>query len=254
MLTRLINLTVVMLITLMFVSPALGASIPNRPLEYVVDLAGVVDDRVEQKLNGYLKELEQKTTAQVLVLTVATTDGVPIEDFSLQIAEQWKLGQKDKDNGLLLTFAISDKRYRFEVGYGLEGLLPDSLVGTIGREAIVPNFKKGDYTTGVAASAITVAEVIAKDAGVKIEGMPAVNYTRSARKNGGPGSIIVSVLFIIFFFYMLVRHPRMLFMFILFSAMGGRGGGRGGGFGGGGGSFGGGMGGGFGGGGASGGW
>ena len=252
MLTRLINLTAVLLFVVMFAAPALGANIPNRPRDYVVDLAGVVDDRVEQKLNGYLKELEQKTTAQVLVLTVATTDGVPIEDFSLQVAEKWKLGRKDKDNGLLLTFAISDKRYRFEVGYGLEGILPDSLVGTIGRDVVVPNFRKGDYTTGVALAAITVADIIARDAGVKIGGMPAVNRTQSARK-GGPGSIIISVLFIILFFYMLVRHPRMLFMLIMFSAMGGRGGGRGG-FGGGGGSFGGGMGGGFGGGGASGGW
>jgi uncharacterized protein len=253
MLTRLINLTLVTIIALMFASPVLGASIPNRPQQYVVDLAGVVDDRVEQKLNSYLKELEQKTTAQVLVLTVATTEGVPIEDFSLQVAEQWKLGQAGKDNGLLLTFAISDKRYRFEVGYGLEGILPDSLVGSIGRDAVVPNFKKGDYTTGVAIAAITVADIIASDAGVKIKGMPAVNYNRAASKGGGVGSVIISVLFMIFFFYMLIRHPRMLFMFIMFSAMGGRGG-RGGGFGGGGGGFGGGMGGGFGGGGASGGW
>ena len=199
MLTRLINLSAALLLAVLLAAPASGANIPDRPRDYVVDLAGVVDDRAEQKLNGYLKELEQRTTAQVIVLTVDTTGGVPIEDFSLQVAERWKLGRKDRDNGLLITFAISDKRYRFEVGYGLEGILPDSLVGTIGREAIVPYFKKGDYTSGVAAAAITVADRIAAESDVKITGMPTVTYARPARKGGGVGSIIFSILFLVFF-------------------------------------------------------
>jgi uncharacterized protein len=252
MLTRSINFIACLLLAVLFAAPASGARIPERPRDYVVDLAGVVDGRAEQKLNGFLKELEQRTTAQVIILTVDTTGGVPIEDFSLQIAERWKLGVKDRDNGLLITFAISDKRYRFEVGYGLEGILPDSLVGSIGRDMVVPYFKKGDYTSGIAAAVIAVTEKIAEDSNISIEGMPSMNRTRPARESGGVGSIIISALFILFFFYMLIRHPRLLFMWILLSAMGGRGG-RGG-FGGGGGSFGGGMGGGFGGGGASGGW
>jgi uncharacterized protein len=240
---------------------AIAAVLPERPARYVVDLAGVVEDRAELRLSGLLQELEQKTTAQVIVLTVDTLDGMSIEDFSLQVAEKWKLGQKDVDNGVLMIFAIKDRLYRFEVGYGLEGLLPDSLVGSIGRQYVVPYFKKGDHTNGVAAAAIAVANIIAEDRGVEITGMPRLGPGRGydGGRAGKPGIMgtIFSILFFIALIYMFIRHPRLLLLLFLFSAMGGRRSawGGGGGFGGGGfGGFGGGGGGGFGGGGASGSW
>jgi uncharacterized protein len=225
-----------------------------------MDLAGVVDDGVEMKINGYLQELEQKTTAQVVVFTVDSLDEVPLEDFSLQVAEKWGLGRGGKDNGLLIVFTMKERKYRFEVGYGLEGILPDSRVGSIGREYIVPYFRKGDYSNGVAAAALVAANVIAQDSGVEITGMPRLRRTdggatRAERGRGGIGGTILTILFVLGFIYMLIRHPRLLLVMLLFSGMGRRGGwSSGGGFGGGGGGFGGGGGGGFGGGGASGGW
>jgi uncharacterized protein len=247
------------LAVLLCASVALGASIPERPTRYVMDMAGVVEDGAERKINGFLQELEQKTTAQVVVLTVDSLDEVPLEDFSLQVAEQWGLGRRGQDNGLLIVFAMKERKYRFEVGYGLEGILPDSSVGTIGRQYIVPYFRQGDYSSGVAAAALAAANVIADNSGVEITGMPRLRRTsggagRAERGRGGIGSTILTVLFLLGFLYMLIRHPRLLLMMVLFSGMGRRGGwSSGGGFGGGGGGFGGG-GGGFGGGGASGGW
>jgi uncharacterized protein len=242
-------------------SMAFGASIPDRPTRYMMDLAGVVEDGAEGKINGFLQELEQKTTAQVVVLTVDSLDEVPLEDFSLQVAEKWGLGRTGKDNGLLIVFAMKERRYRFEVGYGLEGILPDSRVGTIGRQYIVPYFRQGDYSSGVAGAALAAANVIADNSGVEITGMPKLRRTgggagRAERGRGGIGSTILTILFFLGFLYMLIRHPRLLLMMVLFSGLGRRGGwSSGGGFGGGGfGSFGGGGGGGFGGGGASGGW
>lgn len=248
------------LIILIASTTAFAVALPERPASYVVDLAGVVEDRAELRLSGLLQELEQKTTAQVIVLTVDTLDGIPIEDYSLQVAEKWKLGQKGVDNGVLVVFAIRDRKYRFEVGYGLEGLLPDSLVGSIGRQYVVPYFKKGDYTNGVASAALAVAGIIAEDRGVEITGMPRLGPGRGYEggRAGKPGIIgtIFSILFFIALIYMFIRHPRLLLLLFLFSGMGGRRSwGGGGGFGGGGfGSFGGGGGGGFGGGGASGSW
>jgi uncharacterized protein len=252
--------SVVLIIVLLGASAAFALSVPGRPANYVVDQAGIVDDRVETSLNGFLRELEEKTTAQVVVFTLPSLEGGSIEEIALMVAEKWALGQKDRDNGLLFLVAMEDRRYRFEVGYGLEGILPDSLVGSIGREYIVPNFRKGDYSGGIASAALAVAGEIARDSGVEITGMPKRTVSRGkyvpVRSRGKPGifSSLISILFFIALIYLFIRHPKLLILLFLFSGMGGRRSSWGGGGGFGGGGFGGGGGGGFGGGGASGGW
>ncbi|GBE04344.1 MAG TPA: TPM domain-containing protein [Nitrospirae bacterium] len=234
-------------------------AVPDRPINHVVDLAGIIDDNMEDGLNRYLLELEQKTTAQMVILTVKDLEGEEIFDASLHIAhDKWKLGQKGKDNGVLLMISLNDRKYWTQVGYGLEGVLPDSLTGSIGRQYIVPYFKKGDYSTGITATAIAMINVVAADAGVEIMGMPKL----SARSGGAQRreltlpEKIFSVLFFIGLIYLFIKHPRFLILLIMMSMMGGgrRSGWGGGGGGFGGGSFGGGGGGGFGGGGAGGGW
>ena len=238
-------------------APAL--EVPARPQRYVVDLAGIVNDTVENKINGLLQELEQKTTAQFVVLTVKSLQGESIEDVSVTIAhDKWKLGQKGKDNGALLLIALQDRKYRIEVGYGLEGALPDSFVGSVGRDYLVPYFKKGDTSNGIYAAAAVIAQKIAEDAGVKLSGLPKLKQFTRTKKTGGLFRTVISLLFFLILIIIFIKNPRALLLFFLFSSMGGRnswGGGSGGGFGSGGfGSFGGGGGGGFGGGGASGGW
>jgi len=248
------------------ISAVYAVDIPVRPPAPVVDLAGIINDSVKTKLDRYLRELEQKTTAQVAILTIKSLEGQSLEDLSLTIAhDKWKLGQKGKDNGVLMMVALADRKYRIEVGYGLEGVLPDSLVGGIGRQYLVPYFKKGDYSGGIYAAALAIANEIADDAGVKISGLPAVPKTHpnkaQERSSGFFGKIISLLIFLVVFF-IFIKNPRSFLAFMLLSSMGGRRGhwgGSGGGFGGGGsGGFGGGGfgggGGGFGGGGASGGW
>jgi uncharacterized protein len=242
-----------------FCRPALAVEVPDSPPAYVVDLAGVINDSVEQDLNGYLQELEQKTTAQMIVLTLPGLEGAEIRDFALTLAhDKWKLGQKAKDNGLLLLVAVKDRKYTIETGYGIEGIIPDSLAGEIGRRFLVPYFRKNDYSTGIYTGSLALANAIAQDAGVTISGMPRVSgfgSNGSGPQSSGPLGKIGTVLFLIFVLYMFIRHPRALLTMFLLSSMGG--GGRRGGWGGGGGGFGGfggGGGGGFGGGGASGSW
>lgn len=253
----------VILVLLFSVSPALASvpAVPAVPRDYVVDLAGIVNNNAKVRLDGYLKELEQKTTAQFVVLTVKSLEGEPIEQFSIDVAHnRWKLGQKGKDNGVLLVVATKDRKYRFEIGYGLEGVLPDSFVGTVGREYLVPYFRKGDYSTGIFAAVVAVSNRIASSQGVKITGMPQIRDNQGERAGkGGIVSTILSILFFIGAVILFIRNPRLFLLLLFASSMGGRRGGwNGGGFGGGGfgggGSFGGGGGGGFGGGGASGGW
>lgn len=241
------------------ISPAQAATPkpPAIPRDYVVDLAGVVPGDAAARLNAALAELEQKTTAQVLVLTVQSLDGQSIEEFAFTTKEQWKLGQKGKDNGILLVVAVEDRKYRIEVGYGLESVLPDSMVGTIGREYLVPYFRKGDYGAGIQAAALVVAATIASHEGIEITGMPARMPPGSARtaKPLGLFQKIMLGLFLFAVVVLFITHPRQFLLLLLaFSMGGGRGGWSGGGGGFGGGSFGGGGGGSGGGGGASGGW
>jgi uncharacterized protein len=245
-------------------SPAFAEiAIPDTPYNHVVDLAGIINNDVEAKMNGYLLELEQKTTAQFVVLTIKDLEGGSIDEMSINIAHnKWKLGKKGKDNGVLLLVAFQDRKYRFEVGYGLEGILPDSLAGSIGREYLVPYFKQGDYSTGIFAGAVAVSNIIASDAGIEITGMPQIGVRGMGQGVRGKKPTIIGMLLPLLFFivivYMFIKHPRLLLLLLMANMMGGGRrdgwGGGGGGFGGGGGSFGGGGGGGFGGGGASGSW
>lgn len=248
----------VVLTLISFLSFAATPEPPKVPSNYVNDLAGIIRDDLESQLNAYLKELEQKTTAQVFILTVQSLDGEDIEGFSLKMAERWKPGQKGKDNGVLITVSLNDRKYRIETGYGVEGILPDSLVGSIGRQYLVPYFRKGDYSTGIFKASVVIAQEIADSEGVEITGMPKVmargdrQGIRGKKEIGFFDAIILFAVFgvVIFLF---IKHPRLLLLLLLSSSMGGRRSGwsGGGGFGGG---FGGGGGGGFGGGGASGRW
>lgn len=243
-------------------STALGTGLP-KPRHYVEDYANVIDSADEHSLNGILQELEQKTGAQYIILTVQTTGGMPIEQFSIELAEKWELGQKGKDNGMLFVLAKSDRRWRFEVGYGLEGFITDQYCGRVGREVLVPYLKKGDYSQGIYQANLKIVQQIAGAAGITLTGMPKVAPAPAVqRRRGLPCCSILPLLFIMLLLLGgLGRGMGWWFLLpFMLSGFGGHGGyGRsgsfgGGSFGGGFGAFGGGMGGGFGGGGASGGW
>ena len=167
---------------------AVTPPIPAHPAQYVVDLAGVINPGTQASLNALLRDLEAKTTAQVVVLTINSLDGEPIENFSHQTAVKWGIGQKGKDNGVLLTVAVKDRKYRIEVGYGLEGPLPDSLVGSIGRQYLVPNFRKGNFAGGIVAAVGEIAKTISRGAIGSQAGEAAGEQGGAAPQAGSPGT------------------------------------------------------------------
>ena len=238
-----------LLILLLWAYPALAAAvtpaIPAHPSQYVVDLAGVIDAPTEARLNAMLHDLETETTAQVVVLTLQSLDGEPIENFSHQTAVQWGIGQKGKDNGVLLTVAVKDHKYRIEVGYGLESTLPDSLVGSIGRQYLVPNFRKGDYAGGIVAAVTEIVNKIAPGKGLGAGTVAAQPVHKTIpQKSAFPGSITI-ILLVVFIILLILIRPGFLGFFLGFFLGGGGGwssggGGDSGGFSGGGGDFGGG--------------
>jgi len=115
----------------------------------VVDEAGILSDATRDRLRALSKAHEDRTTDQLVVLTLPTLDGESIEDYAVRVFEAWKLGQKGKDNGVLVVVVPNDRRMRIEVGYGLEGDLPDAAAARIIRERMTPRFKAGDFDGGV---------------------------------------------------------------------------------------------------------
>lgn len=214
-----------------------------RPQGWVSDFAGVINQQYKTAINALVSELESKTSSEIAVVTVSDLGGNSIEDYSVELFEEWGIGKKGKNNGVLFVAAIKDRRVRIEVGYGHEGIITDGISGEILDKYVLPEFKKNDYGRGMLVGTIVLANLIAKDAGVTLTGKTI------QRGPGRKPTLLQSIFKIIFFFIMLIVFIRHPFLFLLF--MGGGRGGGGGGFGGGFGGFGGGM---SGGGGASRGW
>jgi len=240
---------------LVFAPTAWSADIEPAPTTFVTDRAGIIDDATEHRLTGLLQELEQKTGARILVLTVDTTGGQDIHQYAFERADRWKLGANRKSASVLVVVAQKDRKYRFEVGYDWEHVLPDGYVGQLGRDVFVPHFRAGRFSQGIFEAAALMAGKIAKEKGVQLKGMPTL---RQPTSRGPQPLLMVRFVFLGFVAFVL------LLIVLSQARRGGKGfwgvhvgtgsGFGGGGFSGGFGSFGGGGGGGFGGGGAGGSW
>ncbi|NOY69613.1 MAG: methanol dehydrogenase [Deltaproteobacteria bacterium] len=149
-----------MLIVFILLAPGLATALKVPALkDRVNDYAGLLSPRATAMLDSKLENLEKSDSTQVVVLIVPSLAGDALTDFSMRVAEAWKIGQKDKDNGALLLIAKKDRKIRIEVGYGLEGRLTDMVSGQIIRNIIRPAFRNGDFDRGVidGVDAITAA-------------------------------------------------------------------------------------------------
>jgi uncharacterized protein len=134
---------------------------PVPPLtSQVTDLTGTLSASERQALETKLHDWEARTTNQLVVLIVPTTAPEPIEEYSLRVAEAWKIGQKGKDNGAIFLIAKDDKRMRIEVAYGFEGVLTDVTSRRIIGETVAPYFKQGQFAQGINAGVDRIIEVI----------------------------------------------------------------------------------------------
>ena len=236
-------------------SDRLLKSLTPRQGVAVYDQANIISSTDERRLESMIDELERKTGAEIAVVTLRSLDGGQIDDFTNRLFEKWGIGQAGKDNGLMFLCTMQERKMRIEVGYGLEGALPDSKVGRIRRDAITPYFQSGNPGQGILAGVTVLSQEIAKEYGVELRGAAAQSRRQPVHRsrNDGEGNPILMIIIGIAFVIFAIRHPHLAMLILL---SGGRGGGRsGGGFGGGGGFSGGGFGGGMsGGGGSSGGW
>jgi uncharacterized protein len=209
---------------------------------YVNDTAGMLSPTTVLKLDHFLKNFEKSDSTQIVVLTVPSLEGEPLEDYSMKVAETWGIGQKGKDNGALLLIAKKEHKIRIEVGYGLEGRLTDLIAGRIVDNIIEPAFRAGDFDGGVINGVAAMAQAVRGE----YKGTGHTDRRRERHPLGFLGLLLFFAPWLIFLGGGRSRRRRYPGFWIGGPPFGGGGFGGGGGFSGGGG--------GFGGGGASGGW
>lgn len=165
-----------------------------HPEGYVTDLAGVIDSGTQARLETLCTELEQKTGAQMAIITVRSLEGEAASQYANELFKQLGIGSKKDDRGVLLLIAPNDRKYWTEVGYGLEPVINDARAGDAGR-AMVPLLRQGNYSGGIEAAAWMLAKYIADDRGVTLSGQPPAR--RMSRDTGeAPNIGAIFALFI----------------------------------------------------------
>lgn len=191
-----------------FAAFAQSFQVPAKPVGYVNDFANVLSPDAKAKLTALCTEVDQKAKAQIAVVTVPTTNGQDIFDYSYNLATKWGVGPKQVSRGVLILYATNDHKYWTQVGYGLEGILPDGKVGGFGREA-VPILRQGNYDAALLLVTRRIADVIAQDAGVTLTGpSPVKNYQRQDDQAPFSPGLIFSLIFLFIFISIIFRAFR----------------------------------------------
>jgi len=173
------------------------------PTGYVTDLAGVIPSATRQRLETLCTELQQKTGAQMAIVTVRSLDDRPVEDYAVDLFKHLGVGAKKDATGVLLLVAPNDRKYRIEVGYGLEPVINDARAGDAGR-AMVPFLRLNDYGSAIEVAAWQLARFIADDKGVTLSGRPPSRpVANTSHDSGSPISFWAAVFIVLIIFRIL---------------------------------------------------
>lgn len=201
-------LALLMLLAL-FAGPAAAQTFPKLTGR-VVDEAHLLSPEQIAALDGKLAALEQQSQRQMVIATIPSLEGYDIEDYGYRLGRSWGIGDKQRNDGLLLIVAPNDRQVSIEVGYGLEGIVSDAVASDIRRTEIVPRFKAGDYAGGIIAAADKlVAQLqLPEDEARKV----AANAEQKQRKAKEPrfdfGTVVFLVIFFLFFVLPFIRAMR----------------------------------------------
>ena len=214
--------------------------VPTRDI-YAQDYANVLSKETESRINRLSSELQSRTGAQIAVVTIPSLEGEAIEDYSLALFRKWGIGDRKKNNGVLILLAVAEKKSRIEIGYGLEGALPDAKTGRIQDETMRPAIEAGDFNAALMNGYLNVFQEVANEYKLQIK----ANSRSSPRQrdvSSGWDSLPwwlkivlgagIALLLLIDWFVLGGFFTRLIFMFAA-SGRGGGGGWSGGGFGGG---------------------
>ena len=214
--------------------------IPRARDRAVHDFARVIAPRTAAAIENLSTALLRKTGVAVVVVTVPRLEGEPIEDFAVRVGQDWGVGRKGEDRGVVVALALEERWFFIATGYGVEGFLPDGRVGAIRDRVAMPYLKRGDYSEGLLKTVEALAGAAAEEYGVRIDGAGGAPPASGGRLPA-PLRILFTLMMIAGLIYLAIRHPTLFLLLLLsgrgggFSGRGGFGGGSGfGGFGGGG--------------------
>lgn len=211
--------------------------------KYINDYVGLMDEATKENIVSIGKELEDKTGAQSVIVIVDTIGNDTIQNYANKFFRSWGIGEKDKDNGLLILLAIDDRSYKVEVGRGLEGVIPDLMSNRVMENLATPYFKNNDYSTGLLNSYSKFADLIASEYNVTLEKSTTLNIPNNQYSNKStligrvipnlPSFFILGIILLDFIFNRGRITKTILKLLFISSGRGPRGGGGRGGFGGG---------------------
>lgn len=176
-----------------------------HPTGYVTDLAGAIQPDTKARLEALATELEQKTGAEMAIVTVHSLEGQSIENYAVDVYKQLGAGGKHDNRGVLLLVCPEERKYRIEVGYGLEPVINDARAGDTGR-SMVPLLRSGDFSSAIEVAAWQLAKYIADDRGVSLSGQPPVRPVQHRGQGSGGGGIPIWVILGIFLLIWLVSR------------------------------------------------
>jgi len=181
--------------------PCLAAQQLPKPSGYVNDFAKVMKGKDAEAVENLAAAVKEKTGAELALVTVESyAPYASIDEFSLALAEAWGVGERSKDNGVLLVLAMSEREVKIEVGYGLEGAIPDSVAGRILDTAVIPAFRQGDFSGGLREGSRAIAAYVAKEKGLDLAELDLPDTMIRDSGSDSLISIIFSIFFVIFLY------------------------------------------------------
>ena len=189
---------------------------------FVNDFASIFSSQDEQKMETFLQNYEKKTSVEIAVVTTNSLNNLSIEEWTLGLATQWGVGKKSKDNGIVIAIAPKARKYRIEVGYGLEWIITDSVAGELGRNLLVPAFKKGDYAGGTNALLQAITHKIGQGSATERDVLQKAHEQKEAQiaqarkeqeKKIFVGGILTGIVgLVMFLFYIMAKFVRDFFV------------------------------------------
>lgn len=236
---RLIGITTYMVILIsIFVNLSCYGSQVDLPKPtdnfFVNDFAGVIDSEIERDIQNIAVQLHERTSAQVVVVTIESLEGQPIEEYAVNLYREWGIGTAEKNNGVLILIAIEDRWSRIEVGYGLEGALTDAETRRIQDNYMIPAFQEGDYSLGIKNGFYATVHEVYNEYGIDVEELDEdfVYETGDSRSESNATRQIIFLILVFIFLiidWMFFGGRITKLLFIAFMSGRYRGGGRGGG-------------------------
>lgn len=212
------------LILILLTNVAFALTIPDYTGDiYVQDFAEIISPELETEIKNMSRSLENQTSAQIVIVSIPSLEGNDIELYANELYRKWGIGDKEKDNGVLLLIANAEKKFRIEVGYGLEGRINDAKAGDILRLAS-PSFKAGNVDEGVSIIYSSLIQEISNEYEIDVNNL----YPQVVPESGSEKEVKlpfwVKALLVVVFIYLAIFHPDVLMMLLYMFTRGGGGG------------------------------